>query len=251
VLHFQPKVRLAAAHAAVGAPPLVGMEALLRWRHPQRGLLAPGEFVALAEDSGLILPIGHWVLDAACRQIRAWRDAGLAVPRCAVNLSARQLAGDALVADVAQALAANGLQPDALEVEITESVLMADPQRAGRILQGLSALGVHIAIDDFGTGYSSLAYLKRFPAQTVKIDRSFVAGLPDDRDDAAITQAVVAMAHSLGLEVVAEGVEKPEQVDFLHALGCHTAQGYLIGRPVPADELASRLAASGAARRAA
>ena len=236
-LHYQPKVRL-----SDGA--IIGMEALLRWLHPQRGLLAPGAFIALAEDSGLILPIGQWVLGAACRQIRAWRDAGLHVPRCAINLSARQFVTDTLVDDVTRTLAAHGLEAGALEVEITESVLMADPQRANRTLLGLHDMGVHIAIDDFGTGYSSLAYLKRFPAQTVKIDRSFVSGLPTDRDDAAITQAVIAMAHSLGLEVVAEGVETQAQMDYLRGLGCDEAQGYLIGRPMAATLLQSRLTAT-------
>ncbi len=239
-LHYQPKVRL-----ADGA--IIGMEALLRWNHPQRGLLAPGEFIALAEDSGLILPIGQWVLAAACRQIRAWRDAGLHVPRCAINLSARQFVTETLVDDVQRALTEFGLEADALEVEITESVLMDDPQRANRTLLGLHGLGVHIAIDDFGTGYSSLAYLKRFPAQTVKIDRSFVSGLPADRDDAAITQAVIAMAHSLGLEVVAEGVETQAQMDYLRGLGCDEAQGYLIGRPVAATRLQAQLTATDAA----
>ena len=182
------------------------------------------------------------MLDAACRQVRAWRDAGLQVPRCAVNLSARQFVTDTLVDDVLRSLSRQGLASDALEVEITESVLMADPQRANRTLQALHGLGVHISIDDFGTGYSSLAYLKRFPAQTVKIDRSFVNGLPADRDDAAITQAVIAMAHSLGLQVVAEGVETQAQLDFLRRQGCDEAQGYFIGRPMPAAQLQDRLA---------
>jgi len=243
-LHYQPKVR-------VDDGALVGMEALLRWMHPQRGLLAPGAFITLAEDSGLILPIGQWVLQAACRQVRAWRDAGLQVPRCAINLSARQFVTDTLVDEVQRALAEHALDASALEVEITESVLMADPQRASRTLQVLHALGVQIAIDDFGTGYSSLAYLKRFPAQTVKIDRSFVNGLPQDRDDAAITQAVIAMAHSLGLEVVAEGVETRAQLDFLMRLGCDQAQGYFIGRPVPAEQLQQRLGGSTCTARAA
>jgi diguanylate cyclase (GGDEF)-like protein/PAS domain S-box-containing protein len=243
LLHFQPKVR-------VDTGALIGMEALLRWLHPQRGLLPPGAFITLAEDCGLILPIGQWVLDAACRQMRAWRDAGLVVPRCAVNLSARQLVTDTLVDDVARALADHRLGADALEVEITESVLMADPERANRTLQALHGMGVHVSIDDFGTGYSSLAYLKRFPAQTVKIDRSFVSGLPRDHDDAAITQAVIAMAHSLGLEVVAEGVETQAQLDFLLRLGCDQAQGYLISRPVPADQLQRMLAPVDSARAA-
>jgi diguanylate cyclase (GGDEF)-like protein/PAS domain S-box-containing protein len=243
-LHYQPKVR-------VDDGALVGMEALVRWLHPQRGLLAPGAFITLAEDSGLILPIGQWVLQAACRQVRAWRDAGLQVPRCAINLSARQFVTDTLVDEVQRALAEHALDAGALEVEITESVLMADPQRASRTLQALHELGVQIAIDDFGTGYSSLAYLKRFPAQTVKIDRSFVNGLPQDRDDAAITQAVIAMAHSLGLEVVAEGVETRAQLDFLMRLGCDQAQGYFIGRPVPAEQLQQRLGGSACTARAA
>ena len=243
LLHFQPKVR-------VDTGALIGMEALLRWLHPQRGLLPPGAFITLAEDCGLILPIGQWVLDAACRQMRAWRDAGLQVPRCAVNLSARQLVTDTLVDDVARALADHRLVAEALEVEITESVLMADPERANQTLQALHGMGVHVSIDDFGTGYSSLAYLKRFPAQTVKIDRSFVSGLPQDRDDAAITQAVIAMAHSLGLEVVAEGVETQAQLDFLLRLGCDQAQGYLISRPVPADQLQRMLAPVDSARAA-
>jgi diguanylate cyclase (GGDEF)-like protein/PAS domain S-box-containing protein len=243
LLHFQPKVR-------VDTGALIGMEALLRWLHPQRGLLPPGTFITLAEDCGLILPIGQWVLDAACRQMRAWRDAGLQVPRCAVNLSARQLGTDTLVDDVARALADHRLAAEALEVEITESVLMADPERANRTLQALHGMGVHVSIDDFGTGYSSLAYLKRFPAQTVKIDRSFVSGLPQDRDDAAITQAVIAMAHSLGLEVVAEGVETQAQLDFLLRQGCDQAQGYLISRPVPADQLQRMLAPVDSARAA-
>jgi len=243
-LHYQPKVR-------VDDGALVGMEALLRWMHPQRGLLAPGAFITLAEDSGLILPIGQWVLEHACRQVRASRDAWLQVPRCAINLSARQFVTDTLVDEVQRALAEHALDASALEVEITESVLMADPQRASRTLQVLHALGVQIAIDDFGTGYSSLAYLKRFPAQTVKIDRSFVNGLPQDRDDAAITQAVIAMAHSLGLEVVAEGVETRAQLDFLMRLGCDQAQGYFIGRPVPAEQLQQRLGGSTCTARAA
>ncbi|MEO7850968.1 MAG: EAL domain-containing protein [Rubrivivax sp.] len=241
LLHYQPKVNIADGR-------MVGMEALLRWQHPQRGLLGPGEFIALAEDSGLIVPIGLWVMAEACRQIRRWRDAGFDVPRCAINLSARQFGTDTLVADVLQALQQQRLTANVLEVEITESLLMSDPQRASRTLQELYGHGVHIAIDDFGTGYSSLAYLKRFPAQTVKLDRSFVKGLPHDRDDAAITQAVVAMAHHLGIGVVAEGVETQDQFDMLRSLGCDEAQGYLIDRPLAAAQLASRLLLAAPAR---
>ena len=234
VLHYQPKIDLASGS-------MRGIEALIRWQHPERGLLPPGEFIPMAEDSGLIVPLGRWVLREACGQLRAWRDAGISVPRCAVNLSARQFGNESLLDDVLESLSGAGLGADLLEVEITESVLMSDPERANRILQRLHALGVHISIDDFGTGYSSLAYLKRFPAQTLKIDRSFVSGLPADRDDAAITQAVIALSHSLGLQVVAEGVETQEQLEFLQRLGCDQAQGYLIGRPMPAAQLAPRL----------
>ena len=234
VLHYQPKIDLATGR-------LRGVEALVRWQHPARGLLPPGEFIGLAEDSGLIVPIGRWVLAAACRQMRAWTEAGLDAPRCAVNLSARQFGCESLLDDVRRSLQQCGLAADSLELEITESVLMADPERANRTLQELHALGVHISIDDFGTGYSSLAYLKRLPAHTVKLDRSFVSGLPADRDDAAITQAVIALSHSLAKQVVAEGVETDAQLDFLRRLGCDQAQGYLIGRPMPAEQLAQRL----------
>jgi EAL domain-containing protein (putative c-di-GMP-specific phosphodiesterase class I) len=231
VLHYQPKFQ-------VGSGVLLGMEALVRWQHPRRGLVLPGEFIALAEESGLVLPMGRWVLEAACRQLRAWRDAGLAPPRCSVNVSARQFAHPTLVDEVRSALAAAGLDADALEIEVTESSLMADPDRAQQSLKRLQALGVHIAVDDFGTGHSSLAYLKRFPAQTLKIDRSFVSGLPLDRDDAAITRAVIVLAHSLDMRVVAEGVETSSQLSFLVEAGCDEVQGFLLGRPMGPEHLA-------------
>jgi EAL domain-containing protein (putative c-di-GMP-specific phosphodiesterase class I) len=173
--------------------------------------------------------------------LREWLDAGLYAPRCAVNLSAHQLASLALIDDIRSALARHRLPPDALEVELTESVLMADPERANGMLQQLHAMGVRISIDDFGTGYSSLSYLKRFPAQALKIDRSFIRGLPADDDDVAITQAVIAMAHSLGLQVVAEGVETAEQLAMLRDLGCDEAQGFHLHRPLPAEELSALL----------
>jgi EAL domain-containing protein (putative c-di-GMP-specific phosphodiesterase class I) len=217
------------------------VEALVRWQHPQRGLLLPGEFIGLAEERGLIVPIGRWVIEAACRQMAEWRRAGLAVPAVAVNLSTRQFASASLAADIKHSLQAHGIDPTQFEVELTESVLMADPERASEVLRQLDAMGVRIAIDDFGTGYSSLSYLKRFPARTVKIDRSFVRGLPEDKNDAAITQAVIAMAHSLGLNVVAEGVETDAQLQALRKLDCDEAQGFLLGRPVTAAELAGRL----------
>jgi EAL domain-containing protein (putative c-di-GMP-specific phosphodiesterase class I) len=181
------------------------------------------------------------VIQATCRQIRDWRDAGLRVPPVAVNLSARQFASDTLVDDFIEAMKQYEVAASDLEVELTESVLMADPDRANQVLQRLHGLGVRISIDDFGTGYSSLSYLKRFPAQTVKIDRSFIRGLPGDADDVAIIEAVIAMAHSLGLAVVAEGVETDEQLSALRRLGCDEAQGYLLGRPMPALALAAQL----------
>lgn len=233
-LYFQPKVNL-----TTGA--LSGLEALLRWRHPTRGLLAPGEFIELAEESGLIVPIGKWVMGAACQQIRAWIDSGHQVPRCAINLSMRQFADEALEADLHAALSSYALPAEALEVEITESTMMTDSVRTERVMRRLHSMGIRISIDDFGTGYSSLAYLKRFPAQVLKVDRSFISDLPGDLDDAAITQAVIAMAHQLGLSVVAEGVETDEQLQLLRSMGCDEAQGYLLGRPVPADELTTRL----------
>ena len=234
VLHYQPRFRV-----ADGA--LCGMEALLRWQHPVRGLIAPGEFIDLAKESGLIVPIGRWVMNEACRQMRAWREEGLNPPRCAINLSVRQFCNEHLIEEVQGALSAAVLESQALEVEITESLLMSDPERAQQVLMRLHTLGVAIAIDDFGTGYSSLSYLKRFPAQTLKIDRSFVSGLPDDRDDAAITQAVIALAHSLDMQVVAEGVETPQQLQHLQKLGCDEVQGYLLARPMPPDQLAQRM----------
>jgi diguanylate cyclase (GGDEF)-like protein len=234
VLHYQPRFRL-----SDGA--MCGMEALLRWQHPTRGLIPPGEFIDLAEESGLIVQLGHWVMGEACRQIRLWREAGLEPPCCAINLSARQFGNEGLIEEVQAALSEAVLEAGALEVEITESLLMSDPDRAQQVLLRLHTLGVGIAIDDFGTGYSSLAYLKRFPAQTLKIDRSFIQGLPQDRDDAAITQAVIAMAHSLEMRVVAEGVETPEQLAFLKGHGCDEVQGYLLGRPMTAEKLAPLL----------
>ncbi|MEF7613291.1 EAL domain-containing protein [Aquincola sp. MAHUQ-54] len=234
-LVYQPKFRLADGSMS-------GMEALLRWQHPQRGLLMPDMFIGLAEESGQIVPIGRWVLQAACRQIREWRRHGIEVPPCAINLSMRQFAAATLIDDVLGTLAEHGLGAEALELEITESVLMHDPDRGGRMLHRLREAGVRIAIDDFGTGYSSLAYLKRFPAHTLKIDRSFIRGLPQGREDTAITRGVIAMAHSLDMRVVAEGVESPEQLALLYHHGCDEAQGFLLGRPAPPGPLPPNVA---------
>jgi diguanylate cyclase (GGDEF)-like protein len=236
LMHYQPKINLASGL-------MTGMEALVRWRHPTRGMVSPQDFIPLAEERGLIVPLGRWVMRAVCHQIQTWQLAGLHVPRVALNLSARQFADGELVNDLHRAINDHQVLPCNIEVELTESVLMNEPERANGVLRQISSMGVSIAIDDFGTGYSSLSYLKRFPADSVKIDRSFVKGLPNDKDDTAITQAVIAMAHSLGLNVVAEGVETENQLDALRGLGCDEAQGYLLGRPMPADEVGKRLSA--------
>jgi diguanylate cyclase (GGDEF)-like protein len=225
VMHYQPAFDVASAE-------LCGLEALVRWQHPERGFLPPDEFIPLAEESGLIVPMGRWILQEVCRQIRDWRTQGLFVPRCAVNLSVRQFASDTLVGDIREALGQYRLSPEVLAVEITESLLMSDPERAQQVVVELHAMGVEVAIDDFGTGFSSLAYLKRFPVQVLKLDRSFISGLPSDRGDAAISHAVLAMAHRLNMRVVAEGVETEAQLRFLRRIGCDRVQGYFTGRPV-------------------
>jgi len=228
VLHYQPKV-------AIDGMRIVGMEALVRWQPPGKAQVAPADFIPLAEETGLIVPIGEWVLKTACRQNRALQELGLAPLRVAVNLSRRQFTHRSLVEDVARALETTGLDPAFLELEITESMVMGDPDGAVRVLRGLKSMGIHLSIDDFGTGYSSLSYLKRFPLDTVKIDQSFIQDLPGDGDDVVITQAIIAMAHSLRLDVVAEGVETAEQLAFLRENGCDEMQGYHFSRPLPAD----------------
>ena len=240
LLHYQPKVGMSGAG-------ILGVEALARWMHPSRGMVPPAEFIPVAEERGLIIPLGRWVIREVCRQNRDWRRAGLVAPRVAVNLSAWQFTDKDLVSDIGDAMAQYGVGSEEFEVELTESVLMTDPERANSVLQRLHRMGVKIAIDDFGTGYSSLSYLKRFPADALKIDRSFICGLPGDADDRAITQAVIAMAHALGLKVVAEGVETEEQLGLLRALGCDEAQGYLFGKPMAAAQIATRLQSAAAA----
>ncbi|HZM35979.1 MAG TPA: EAL domain-containing protein [Burkholderiales bacterium] len=218
-LHYQPKVDLASGH-------ICGMEALLRWQHPQMGLVAPDRFIQIAEESGLIQPIGAWVLRTACMQNGAWRRQGMRRFPVAVNLSPRQFAEESLLDDIKSALADSGLQGSDLELEITESMVMNDPEQAVNTLRRLKDLGIRVAIDDFGTGYSSLAYLKRFPIDSVKVDRSFVEDIPQDLDSMAIAQAIIAMAHSLRLKVVAEGVESEAQVSFLRGEACDEIQGH-------------------------
>jgi diguanylate cyclase (GGDEF)-like protein len=228
-LHYQPKV-----NAASGV--VTGVEALLRWRHPQRGMLAPGLFIPIAERFGLIAAIGDWVIDEACRQLRAWIGQGLRL-RVAINLSLAQLRQEDLVQRVRRALAAHGLPGALLTFEITESVAMDDAEGTLRVFESLSALGVRLSIDDFGTGYSSLAYLRRLRAGQLKIDRSFVQDLGQSGDARAIVEAVVRLSHALGLNVVAEGVETGDQRDVLATLGCDELQGYLFARPMPPDVL--------------
>jgi diguanylate cyclase (GGDEF)-like protein len=212
-------------------------EALVRWEHPERGVVDPAEFIPLAEESGLILPLGRWVLGEACRQLAVWRAAGQGDLRVTVNLSARQFADPDLIAVVADALARAGLPADALSLEITESVLMEEVEATAETLHALKRLGVHLAVDDFGTGYSSLSYLKRFPVDLLKIDRSFIDGLGTDPEDGAIVLAIVSLAQALRLAVVAEGVEHFHQLEALHHLGCDAVQGFLLGRPAAADGL--------------
>jgi diguanylate cyclase (GGDEF)-like protein len=218
-LHYQPKVNIASGL-------ITGMEALLRWQHPELGRVAPGQFIPIAEENGLIIPIGAWVLKTACMQNRAWQRQGLRRFPVAVNLSSRQFAGETLLDDVKAALDASGLAPADLELEITESMVMNNPEQAVNLLQELKKLGIRVAIDDFGIGYSSLAYLKRFPIDSVKVDRSFVEDIPEDENSMAIAQAVIAMAHSLRLKVVAEGVESEGQLGFLRGEGCDEIQGH-------------------------
>jgi diguanylate cyclase (GGDEF)-like protein/PAS domain S-box-containing protein len=228
LLHYQPKVD-------IGSNRIVGMEALVRWQQPGKELIPPAQFIPLAEETGLIVPIGEWVLKTACLQNKAWQDQGLPRLRMAVNLSPRQFAHESLLHDVARVLNETGLDPAWLEFEITESMVMRDPEHAVTLLRGLKAMGIHLSIDDFGTGYSSLSYLKRFPLDSVKIDRSFIRDVPGDGDDAAITQAIIAMAHSLRLGVIAEGVETEEQLHFLRVNGCDEMQGYHFSGPLPED----------------
>lgn len=229
LLHYQPQIEVSTGR-------LVGAEALLRWNHPGMGMMQPAKFIPLAEETGLIIPIGRIVLTRACIAAKRWQDAGARDFRIAVNLSPRQFAQNGLSAEVINILDDTGLSPECLELEITESMVMDNPERAAAILQELRDAGIKLAIDDFGTGYSSLGYLKRFPVDTLKIDRSFIKDVPADQDDVAITHAVIAMGRSLRLSVVAEGVETVEQVDFLRAHNCDLMQGYLISRPLSVED---------------
>jgi EAL domain-containing protein (putative c-di-GMP-specific phosphodiesterase class I) len=224
-VHYQPQVAIATGE-------INSVEALIRWNNPDLGWVQPSQFIPLAEETGLIHPIGAWVLETACAQARSWEDAGMRPVRMCVNVSARQL-NEKLVETVSRALAGTGLPPSSLELEITESVMVSKDPRTDAALQALRALGIGFAIDDFGTGYATFAYLKRLPVRTLKLDGSFVRGVCDNADDVAIVAASVSLARSLGLRVVAEGVETADQHARLGRLGCDDCQGYHVYRPLP------------------
>jgi len=234
LLHYQAKLDLNTGR-------ITGVEALVRWQHPDMGLVPPAQFIPLAEETGLIVAIGRWVLHTACAQSVAWQKQGLPPVHIAVNLSARQFADDDLVEDIAATLKSTGLQPSLLELELTESMVIQNTERAGRVLGEIKAMGVRLAIDDFGVGYSSLTHLKRFPIDTLKVDRSFIRDLPTDAEDKAITEAIIAMGKSLDLTVVAEGVETAEQQAFLREHDCDEMQGFFFSKPIPGDAFAELL----------
>jgi diguanylate cyclase (GGDEF)-like protein/PAS domain S-box-containing protein len=234
VLHYQPQINLRSGE-------IFAVEALIRWRHPRLGLAPPAKFIPIAEESGLIVPIGDWALREACRQNKAWQDAGLPPIAVCVNVSARQFRENHIVSAVAQALAESALEPKYLELELTESLVMQDVDRAIETMKELRALGVRLSIDDFGTGYSSLSALKRFPVERLKIDRSFIRDLPDDEDDCAVASAIISLGQKLNLKVIAEGVETEAQIAFLRDNHCDELQGYHFSRPVAADAIPALL----------
>jgi diguanylate cyclase (GGDEF)-like protein len=235
LLHYQPRV-------AISGLEIVGLEALVRWHHPKLGLVPPGDFIPLAEETGLILPIGEWVLREACRQNREWQDQGFSRMRIGVNISARQFQQQHLSETVVRILEESNLEPRFLELELTESSIMSNADATIEVLSKLQSMGVAISVDDFGTGFSSLSYLKRLPIDSLKVDQSFVRELATDPDDAALVMAIVNLAHALRLRVVAEGVETQEQLRFLRLLRCDEIQGYLISRPLPVDGIQELLA---------
>jgi diguanylate cyclase len=243
-LHYQPKVVAATRR-------IHSVEALIRWRHPERGLIAPDQFIPLAEESGLIVPIGEWVLREACRQARAWKEHGLPMVRVAVNVSPLQFRRLDLVDTVRSALTDAGVTARYLEIELTESAVMTHPEESVEILERLSRMGVVVSVDDFGTGYSSMSYLQRFPIDKLKIDRTFISDVTSSNDDASIVSAIVSLGHTLNLKVIAEGVETPEQLEFLQMLGCDQYQGYHYSRPMPAAEFAELIRRDGSGHEAA
>jgi EAL domain-containing protein (putative c-di-GMP-specific phosphodiesterase class I) len=227
-LYYQPKIDLATGRVN-------SLEALLRWHHPELGMIPPNEFIPLAEETGLITAIGYWVLESACQQIKQWQDAGFGDIAVAVNLSAVQFSQQNLLKRILGTLKKAGICANQLELEITESTIMQDIDAASSTMRALHCSGMRISIDDFGTGYSSLNHLKRFPINTVKIDRSFIRDITSDSDDAAIVSAIISMAHSMGLRVIAEGVETEQQLNVLRELHCNEIQGFLFSPPVPHD----------------
>jgi EAL domain-containing protein (putative c-di-GMP-specific phosphodiesterase class I) len=239
-LHYQQKVDLRS-----GA--IIGAEALVRWNHPEWGLVRPARFIPIAEDTGLIVQVGEWVLQEACRQTRAWIDGGLKPGTVAVNLSARQFRAEGLVRMVSRVLQDTGLDPAHLEMELTESMVMHNVDAAIATLQGLKSLGISLSVDDFGTGYSSLSYLKNLPIDALKIDRSFVRdiGTGAEADDGILAAAIVSLGHALHLKVIAEGVETDAQLHFLKRQGCDQVQGFLYGEPVPPEQFAQLLTRAG------
>lgn len=233
LLHYQPKVSIASGT-------IIGAEALVRWCHPEQGMMSPDDFISVAEETGLIVKIGEWVLEQACIQALAWQHSGLPPFKIAVNISTRQITSK-LPQIVAELLSRYGLSPEWLELELTESMLMQRADDVIEMMDELHAMGIALALDDFGTGFSSLSYLKRFPIDTLKIDRSFISGIPGDSSDCAIAGAIVSMAKQLGHRVIAEGVETKEQLSFLTGLGCDEIQGYLFSAGLPAEEFAALL----------
>ena len=229
VLYFQPQLLLKDES-------ILGAEALIRWIHPERGFVAPDQFIAIAEDCGLIVDINKWVIETACEQSRKWQDQGLVNVRIAVNLSGYRLAEQNIVETLQKNLEYYRLEGDAIEVEVTENVLMHDTESIAETLSGIKQLGVGVSLDDFGTGYSSLSYLTTFQVDAIKIDRSFVMGCTDNEKNRVIIKAIIAMGHSLGMKIVAEGVETAEHYQFLKKCGCDECQGFYFSRPVPAKD---------------
>ena len=239
VVHYQPRIE-------IGSGRMVGLEALVRWKHPDLGLVSPAQFIPLAEETGMIIPMGEWILETAARQNREWQDQGFDPLRMAVNLSAVQFRQPDLFESVSSALSKVGMDPRWLELELTESILMQNPENAVSALERLKGAGIHLSIDDFGTGYSSLSYLKRFPIDALKIDQSFIRELTTNPDDAAIATSIILMGRSLKLRVVAEGVETQSQLSFLRVMQCDEVQGYLFSPPVSAEEITAMLRDKGA-----
>jgi EAL domain-containing protein (putative c-di-GMP-specific phosphodiesterase class I) len=237
ILHYQPKVSLADGQIS-------GLEALLRWRHPEQGLVSPAEFIPMLEDTGLIIPVGLWVIRKVCETLKNWESDNVDVVPVAINLSARQLQVKGLADIIRRILEEYNVNPALLELELTESVLMIDPESAVEILRDIKSSGIGLSIDDFGTGYSSLAYLSKLPIDTLKIDRTFISDIINNHEDAAITRAVIVLAHELDLKVIAEGVETFDQLDLLVKNGCDQIQGYLFSKPVTSDECAALIKSS-------